>query len=30
LMTDDGLTFDAARKAVRQLQRPRVQERLFQ
>ena len=29
LMTDDGLTFDAARKAVRQLQRPRVQERLF-
>jgi excisionase family DNA binding protein len=29
LMTDDGLTFDAARKAVRQLHRPRVQERLF-
>lgn len=29
LMTKDGLTFDAARKAVRQLQRPRVQERLF-
>ena len=29
LMTSDGLTFDAARKAVRQIQRPRVQERLF-
>jgi len=29
LMTDDGLTFDAARKAVRQIQRPRIQERLF-
>lgn len=29
LMTNDGLTFDAARKAVRQLQRPRIQERLF-
>ena len=29
LMTDDGLTFDAARRAVRQIQRPRVQERLF-
>ena len=29
LMADDGLTFDAARKAVRQIQRPRVQERLF-
>jgi hypothetical protein len=29
LMTADGLTFDAARKAVRQIQRPRVQERLF-
>jgi excisionase family DNA binding protein len=29
LMADDGLTFDAARKAVRQMQRPRVQERLF-
>jgi len=28
-MTDDGLTFDAARKAVRQIQRPRIQERLF-
>ena len=30
LMADDGLTFDAARKAVRQIQRPRIQERLFQ
>ncbi len=29
LMADDGLTFDAARKAVRQIQRPRIQERLF-
>ena len=29
LMADDGLTFEAARKAVRQAQRPRVQERLF-
>lgn len=29
LMATDGLTFDAARKAVRQTQRPRVQERLF-
>jgi excisionase family DNA binding protein len=29
LMTDDGLTFEAARKAVRQIQRPRIQERLF-
>ncbi|HLW59347.1 MAG TPA: helix-turn-helix domain-containing protein, partial [bacterium] len=29
LMTNDGLTFDAARKAVRQIQRPRVQGRLF-
>jgi excisionase family DNA binding protein len=29
LMADDGLTFDAARRAVRQIQRPRVQERLF-
>ena len=29
LMTDDGLTFDAARRAVRQIQRPRVQGRLF-
>jgi len=28
-MTDDGLTFEAARKAVRQVQRPRIQERLF-
>ena len=29
LMTEDGLTFDAAREAVRRLHRPRVQERLF-
>jgi excisionase family DNA binding protein len=29
LMTADGLTFDAAREAVRRLHRPRVQERLF-
>jgi excisionase family DNA binding protein len=29
LMTEDGLTFDAARRAVRQVQRPRLQERLF-
>ena len=29
LMNDKGFTFDAACKAVRQLQRPRVQERLF-
>ena len=29
LMTEDGLTFDAAREAVRHLHRPRVQERLF-
>lgn len=29
LMMDDGLTFEAARKAVRQSQRPRIQERLF-
>jgi excisionase family DNA binding protein len=29
LMTERGLTFDAAREAVRRLHRPRVQERLF-
>jgi len=29
LMTKDGLTFDAAREAVRRLHRPRIQERLF-
>ncbi len=29
LMTEDGLTFDAACEAVRRLHRPRVQERLF-
>jgi excisionase family DNA binding protein len=29
LMTEEGLTFDAAREAVRRLHRPRVQERLF-
>jgi len=29
LMTENGLTFDAAREAVRRLHRPRVQERLF-
>ncbi len=29
LMTENGLTFDAARDAVRRLHRPRVQERLF-
>ncbi len=29
LMTEDGLTFDAAREAVRRLHRPRVQGRLF-
>ncbi len=29
LMAEDGLTFDAAREAVRRLHRPRVQERLF-
>jgi hypothetical protein len=29
LMAEDGLTFDAARAAVRRLHRPRVQERLF-
>lgn len=29
LMTEDGLTFDAAREAVRRLHRPRIQERLF-
>lgn len=29
LMTEDGMTFDAAREAVRRLHRPRVQERLF-
>jgi len=29
LMTEDGMTFDAARETVRQLHRPRVQERLF-
>ncbi len=29
LMTEDGLTFDAAREAVRRLHRPRVQQRLF-
>jgi excisionase family DNA binding protein len=29
LMAERGLTFDAAREAVRRLHRPRVQERLF-
>lgn len=29
LMTQEGLTFEAAREAVRRLYRPRVQERLF-
>jgi excisionase family DNA binding protein len=29
LMAEDGLSFDAAREAVRRLHRPRVQERLF-
>ena len=29
LMAEDGLSFDAARRAVRQIQRPRQQERLF-
>mgnify|MGYP001262311710 CR=1 FL=1 len=29
LMADDGLSFDAAREAVRRLHRPRIQERLF-
>lgn len=29
LMVEDGLTFDAAREAVRRLHRPRIQERLF-
>ena len=29
LMTEDGLTFDAARDAVRRLHRPRQQQRLF-
>lgn len=29
LMTEDGLTFDAAREAVRRVHRPRIQERLF-
>lgn len=29
LMTERGLTFDAAREAVRRMHRPRIQERLF-
>jgi excisionase family DNA binding protein len=29
LMAEDGLSFDAARRTVRQIQRPRLQERLF-
>ena len=29
LMTEDGLTFDAAREAVRRVERPRQQQRLF-
>ena len=29
LMTDQGMTFDAARGAVRRVQRPRLQQRLF-
>ncbi|HXX40237.1 MAG TPA: helix-turn-helix domain-containing protein [bacterium] len=29
LMTERGLTFDAARETVRRMHRPRVQERLF-
>jgi hypothetical protein len=29
LMTDDGMSFDAAREAVRRVNRPRQQQRLF-